>query len=72
MDLYRPDWPLPDGVHACFSGRRGGVSLPPYDSLNLGDHVGDAPEAVIANRTAVQRALSGIDRIQSKPNLLQI
>ncbi len=64
MDLHRPDWPLPDGVHACFTGRRGGVSLPPYDSLNLGDHVGDAPEAVIANRTAVQRALSGIDRIQ--------
>jgi YfiH family protein len=33
-----------------FSTRAGGVSRPPYDSLNLGLHVGDAPEAVIENR----------------------
>lgn len=33
-----------------FTDRRGGVSLPPYDSLNLGDHVGDDPEAVRTNR----------------------
>ncbi|NIH97513.1 hypothetical protein FHU31_004503 [Mycolicibacterium fluoranthenivorans] len=30
--------------------RRGGVSRPPYDTFNLGDHVGDAPAAVAANR----------------------
>ncbi len=30
--------------------RRGGVSLPPYDSFNLGAHVGDRPAAVAANR----------------------
>ncbi|GAB10161.1 hypothetical protein GOARA_052_00600 [Gordonia araii NBRC 100433] len=30
--------------------RDGGVSAPPYDSFNLGDHVGDDPEAVAANR----------------------
>ena len=30
--------------------RAGGVSAPPFDSFNLGDHVGDAPEAVAANR----------------------
>ncbi|RZQ63217.1 peptidoglycan editing factor PgeF [Amycolatopsis suaedae] len=30
--------------------RAGGASAPPYDSFNLGDHVGDAPEAVAANR----------------------
>lgn len=30
--------------------RRGGVSRPPYDSFNLGDHVGDDPAAVSANR----------------------
>lgn len=28
----------------------GGVSQPPYASFNLGAHVGDAPEAVAANR----------------------
>src|SRR5690349_24820150 len=31
--------------------RAGGVSAPPFDSFNLGDHVGDAPAAVAANRS---------------------
>ncbi len=31
--------------------RAGGVSAPPYDTFNLGDHVGDDPAAVAANRT---------------------
>jgi polyphenol oxidase len=30
--------------------RAGGVSVPPFDSFNLGDHVGDDPAAVAANR----------------------
>ncbi|MFC6092432.1 peptidoglycan editing factor PgeF [Saccharothrix lopnurensis] len=30
--------------------REGGVSKPPYESFNLGDHVGDDPVAVAANR----------------------
>ena len=30
--------------------RAGGVSVAPYDSFNLGDHVGDDPVAVEANR----------------------
>jgi YfiH family protein len=30
--------------------RRGGVSVAPYASFNLGTHVGDRPEAVTANR----------------------
>ncbi|MCI5146319.1 MAG: hypothetical protein D3923_12520, partial [Candidatus Electrothrix sp. AR3] len=30
--------------------RQGGVSLPPFASLNLSFSVGDAPEAVAANR----------------------
>ncbi|TKJ28136.1 peptidoglycan editing factor PgeF [Blastococcus sp. CCUG 61487] len=33
--------------------RRGGRSAPPYDSFNLGDHVGDDPAAVAANRARV-------------------
>jgi polyphenol oxidase len=31
--------------------RAGGRSVPPFDSFNLGDHVGDDPAAVAANRT---------------------
>ena len=30
--------------------RRGGASAPPFDAFNLGDHVGDDPAAVAANR----------------------
>jgi YfiH family protein len=44
--------------------RRGGRSLPPYDSFNLGDHVGDDPAAVAANRSRVARELAvGEDRL---------
>jgi len=45
-----PDWPAPKNVKALQSTRRGGVSLPPYESLNLGDHVGDNPLLVARNR----------------------
>ncbi len=45
-----PDWPAPDNIRAGTSLRNGGISLPPYDFLNLGDHVGDNPAAVVENR----------------------
>ena len=48
--LIVPQWPLPKGVAACSSTRIGGVSLPPYDSLNLGAHCGDNPDHVEENR----------------------
>ena len=48
--LILPDWPLPPGVKACSTTRGGGTSLPPYDSLNLGTHVGDEEQAVKRNR----------------------
>jgi YfiH family protein len=37
--------------------RAGGVSKPPYDTFNLGDHVGDDPSAVAANRTRLAKAI---------------
>jgi len=48
--LLIPDWPAPASVQACVTTRAGGVSVAPYDSLNLGDHVGDVPQAVAVNR----------------------
>lgn len=48
--LLLPDWPAPESVRAVVTLRTGGVSLPPYDGLNLGDHVGDRPRDVEANR----------------------
>lgn len=45
-----PDWPAPATVRAGTTTRQGGVSEAPYDSLNLGNHVGDDPQAVATNR----------------------
>ncbi len=47
---------FPELTHACFT-RRGGVSLGPYDSLNLSFQVGDRPGAVTENRRRVREAL---------------
>lgn len=52
-----PDWPAPPSVRAVFTTRQGGVSAAPFDSFNLGDHVGDAPAAVVANRDRLHQAL---------------
>ncbi len=56
-DVWVPDWPAPQGVHALCTTRQGGHSAAPYDSLNLGNHVGDDPAAVLANRQVLQSAL---------------
>ncbi|HFD79096.1 MAG TPA: peptidoglycan editing factor PgeF [Gammaproteobacteria bacterium] len=45
-----PEWPVPVGVRAVSTSRRGGVSHAPWDSLNLAAHVGDEPVAVRENR----------------------
>jgi polyphenol oxidase len=47
----------PPGVGAVYTDRKGGASLPPWGSFNLGDHVGDAPDAVAANRQRLRLAL---------------
>jgi YfiH family protein len=52
-----PDWPAPLNVKALQTTRAGGISSPPYDSLNLGDHVGDAPLAVERNRILLNTLL---------------
>jgi len=50
------------GVDAFVTGRLDGVSAGPYESLNLGDHVGDDLEHVDENRRLVARAI-GADRL---------
>lgn len=57
LDLIRPDWPAPRNVRALSTTRAGGVSPGPYASLNLGEHVGDDPKAVAANRAQLQHSL---------------
>lgn len=56
-DWLVPDWPAPPGVRALITSRAGGVSAGCHASLNLGRHVGDAPEAVEENRRRLYAAL---------------
>jgi YfiH family protein len=64
MNLIVPDWPAPDSVKALVTTRAGGVSKHPYDSLNLGGHVGDDLVAVRRNRVLLKHALPSGIRLQ--------
>ncbi len=52
-----PEWPAPARVKSLMSTRPGGVSQTPWTSLNLGDHVGDDPLHVAANRAHLRQRL---------------
>lgn len=56
-DFIFPDWPAPANVRALQTTRVGGCSLAPWASFNLGDHVGDDPVRVAANRAALRHLL---------------
>ena len=58
LQLIQPDWPAPPGVRALATTRAGGYSSGPWAGLNLGDHVGDDPTAVAANRALLRKALA--------------
>jgi len=53
-----PDWPAPANVKAYTTTRLGGMSLPPYSSLNLGVHVGDNEQHVAQNRQLLREMLN--------------
>ena len=61
-----PDWPAPITVRALSTWRQGGASTPPYASLNLGEHVGDAPARVAENR----RRLAAAAQLPAEPRWL--
>jgi YfiH family protein len=60
-----PDWPAPAQVKSLMTTRDGGVSAAPWASFNLGDHVGDAPAQVAANRARLRQ------RLPSEPGWLR-
>lgn len=45
-----PQWQVPASIRSLTTLRTGGVSQAPFDSFNLGDHVGDNPTDVAHNR----------------------
>ncbi|TGZ99945.1 peptidoglycan editing factor PgeF [Rodentibacter pneumotropicus] len=51
MQAIFPNWQAPSNIHAFTTTRQGGVSVSPFDSFNLGDHVDDEKSAVKTNRT---------------------
>lgn len=57
-DFLRADWPAPASIVAGTTLRRGGFSAGPWESLNLGTHVGDDPDAVRSNRMALRDYLA--------------
>ena len=76
-DWLIPDWPAPAGIKACVTTRAGGVSVTPFDSFNLGDHVDDDPQTVAHNRSLLTSHLNtrpawlkqvhGIDVVEASP-----
>ena len=56
-DCIVPDWPSPTGIRAAFTLRAGGVSRPPFDSFNIGAHVGDDSAAIAENRARLRESL---------------
>ena len=57
LPLIGPDWSHITGVGAACSQRLGGVSVAPWDSLNLGGAVGDELAHVALNRTRFTEAI---------------
>lgn len=76
-DWLIPDWPAPVGIKACVTTRAGGLSVAPFDTFNLGDHVDDDPQAIAHNRSILTSSLTiqpawlkqvhGIDVVEASP-----
>ena len=64
-ELLVPAWPAPTNVRALQTLRTGGCSPAPWNSFNLGNHVGDSPALVAANRTMLR------ERLPAEPLWLQ-
>ncbi len=56
-DWLVPEWPAPARVKAVCTTRSGGVSKVPWNTLNLGTHVGDAAGDVARNRKVLQETI---------------
>jgi len=72
LEIQRPEWPAPASVGALMSTRAGGVSQGGYASLNLGNHVGDSPEAVAENRRRLGALIEGNPRWLSQVHGVEV
>ena len=67
IGVLTPEWPVAPNIRAAFTLRTGGVSGPPFESLNVGTHVGDEAVAVAENRRRLRAAL----RLPNEPAWLE-
>lgn len=58
--VYVSPHPEPEDAKVYFFTRLGGVSRPPFDSLNVSIKVGDEPDAVAGNIEIIREALGGV------------
>lgn len=58
IDLIHAHWNVAPIIKAGMTMRTGGFSHLPYYSFNLGDHVGDNPDAVAKNRALLCQSLN--------------
>ncbi|MCL1078134.1 peptidoglycan editing factor PgeF [Parashewanella spongiae] len=56
--MLKIDWPVPENVGIAMTNRHGGFSLSPFNSLNLGEHVGDNKKKVVVNRQVLVTKLN--------------
>lgn len=61
--FIKPGWTI-GGVTSLSTTRLGGSSAAPWESFNLGHHVGDDPESVADNRAKLQNSLAAGTSIQ--------
>ena len=64
IECLYPEWPAPPGVRAAITTRAGGMSPPPWDSLNLAAHVGDDPGRVADQSAGVEPAVPLADGLR--------
>ena len=57
IEIVKPGWSAPPAIRACCTTRPGGFSQAPYDSFNLGLHVGDSADLVARNRARLREQL---------------
>lgn len=57
MSFIHAQWQAPQSVKTLVSTRIGGVSQQPFDTFNLGDHVGDLASNVLHNRAIFSKEL---------------
>lgn len=57
LDFIIPDWPAPPWIKAATTTRQGGFSAAPFDSLNLGQTVGDNLDCVLKNQALLKKSL---------------